>query len=91
MKKLMVYMLAMIFPAAWGSLVYSAEKPKADAKSLFKQKCSLCHSLKKAESERKTAKEWEKTVMRMKNANGCPISDEQAKAIINYLSQHYGK
>jgi hypothetical protein len=90
MKKLMVCMLAMSFPVVWGTLVYSTETPKVDGKTLFEQKCGLCHSLKKPESKRKTAKEWEKTVMQMKE-NGCPITDEQATAIIQYLSQRYGK
>jgi len=90
-KKLIVCMLAMIFPVIWGTLVYGAEKPKVDGKTLYQKKCGLCHTLKKSESKRKTENEWKKTVMRMKNQNGCPITDEQAKAIIQYLSQHYGK
>jgi hypothetical protein len=28
--------------------------------------------------------------MRMKNTNGCPITDAEAETIINYLSEHYG-
>jgi len=91
MKKLMVYMLAMVLLGAWGTPLYSAEQTKLDGNSLFKKKCGLCHGLRRVKSKRKTAEEWQKTVMRMKNANGCPITDEEAKAIIQYLSGHYGK
>jgi cytochrome c2 len=69
---------------------FSAEKPAADAQSLFEQKCTICHSMSRATSQKKTPREWERTVLRMKNANGAPISDQEAKTIIDYLSKHYG-
>jgi hypothetical protein len=42
-------------------------------------------------SNKKTANEWENTVMQMKNVNGVPITDEEAKVIIDYLSKNYSK
>ncbi len=62
-----------------------------DAKSLFEEKCSICHSSERPKSKRKTYDEWEATVTRMKDVNGCPITDEEAKIIIDYLAKHYGK
>lgn len=91
MKKLHVYLLMVSFLAVPVISAYSAEKPKVDAKALFEQKCSTCHSIDRPKSKKKTAKEWENTVMRMKNVNGCPITDEEAKVIIDYLSKNYGK
>ncbi len=91
MKKLTVSLLGIAFLALLGATVYSAEKPKVDAKALFEQKCSTCHSIDRPKSKKKTAKEWENTVMRMKNVNGCPITDEEAKIIIDYLSKNYSK
>jgi hypothetical protein len=44
----------------------------------------------RATSQKKTPREWERTVLRMKNANGAPISDQEAKTIINYLSKKHG-
>jgi len=68
----------------------SAEKQPGDSKTLFEKKCSGCHSLDKPKSKQKTAAEWTETVMRMKNKNGAPVSDEEAKTIIDHLAKNYG-
>ena len=91
MKKLSVYVLAIAVLAVSGTSVFSSEKLKVDTKAIFEQKCSICHDLDRSKSKRKTSKEWERTVMRMKNAHGCPITDREAKNIIDYLSQNYGR
>ena len=62
-----------------------------DAGALFESKCSKCHTIDRPKSKKKTEAEWESTVMRMKNVNGCPITDEEAKTIIKYLSENHGK
>ncbi len=69
----------------------SAEKQPADPKALFEKKCSSCHKVDRATSKQKTAAEWTETVMRMKNKNGAPITDEEAKTIIDHLAKSYGK
>jgi phage FluMu protein Com len=63
----------------------------SDAVALFESKCSKCHTIDRPKSKRKTETEWTSTVMRMKNVNGCPISDEEAQTIIKYLSENFGK
>lgn len=68
----------------------SAGKGK-NAKELFERKCSTCHSIEKPKSKAKTKAEWKSTVMRMKNVNMAPISEEEATIIIDYLAEHYGK
>ena len=60
-------------------------------RALFEQKCSVCHAADRAKAKKKDRAGWEKTVMRMKNVNGCPITDAEAKSIIDYLSKNYGK
>ncbi len=69
----------------------AAAQGAADGKALFDEKCGICHATDRPSSKKKDAEGWEKTVMRMKNVNGAPISDEQAKAIIEYLTKTYGK
>jgi len=64
---------------------------KKDAKQLFESKCRICHSIKKAESKRKTKEGWRETVTRMKDARKAPITNDEAEMIIDYLSQEYGK
>jgi hypothetical protein len=70
---------------------YGGEQKGADAKGLFEGKCGACHSIERPKSKNKTKQEWESTVMRMKNVNHVPITDQEAKIIIDYLAEHFGK
>lgn len=63
----------------------------AEVKALFEQKCSICHSIDRPTAKKKDRAGWEKTVLRMKNVNGAPITDEEARAIIDYLAQTHGR
>jgi len=60
------------------------------ANMLFEQKCSICHSIERPKSKIKTRKEWETTVTRMRNEHDAPITDDEARMIIEYLTEHYG-
>lgn len=53
---------------------------------LVQEKCNLCHSMDLALNAHKSPDDWRATVLRMKNTNGCPITDEEAETIIQYLS-----
>ncbi|MBI4844719.1 MAG: photosystem P840 reaction-center cytochrome c-551 [Nitrospirae bacterium] len=89
--KLITAVFAVLMLSLPGISACADEKAAVDAKALFEAKCSQCHSIDRPKSKKKTEAEWEKTVMRMKNQNGCDISDEEAKIIIKYLSETYGK
>ncbi|MBI5674640.1 MAG: photosystem P840 reaction-center cytochrome c-551 [Nitrospirae bacterium] len=89
MKQIVIVSLALIF-CLTGVTAYGAGEVKVDAKALFEQKCSQCHDIERPKSKKKTGKEWESIVMRMKNTNGCKITDEEAKIIIGYLTATYG-
>lgn len=54
-------------------------------------RCPICHSLdyipmNAPVMDRST---WEKTVQKMRERFGAPISDEEAAQILDYLSEHY--
>ena len=68
----------------------AAEKEGTDGKTLFENNCGKCHNLDRSKSKKKTAGEWETTVLRMKK-NGATITDDEAKLIINYLTETYKK
>jgi len=87
MKKITLCLSGVLFFVFSVTFVHSAE----DAKALFEKKCSICHSSDRPKSKQKTAGEWQTTVMRMKNVNGCPITDAEANIIIDYLTRNYGK
>lgn len=73
-----------------GISLYAAEETKVDAKALFEKKCSQCHNLDIARTKKKTAAEWKSVVMRMKNVNRCPLTDEEVGVIADYLTKNYG-
>lgn len=90
MKNLMMYLLALVLIVIPGIELPHAEEVQVDGKALFEKTCSLCHSIERPKSKKKTAKEWEGTVMRMKNVNGAPVTDEEVKIVIEYLTENYG-
>lgn len=89
MKRLIVA-LSLPLAAALTAPTLAQDKPALDAKALFEQKCSTCHPADRATGKKKTAAEWQKTVTRMKDVNGCPITADEAKTIAGYLASHYG-
>jgi mono/diheme cytochrome c family protein len=94
MKKLVILIIGVAFLILPVVSPCSAEKQSgqvADTKALFEKKCSTCHSIKKPTSAKKTQSEWNETVMRMKNKNGAPVNDDEAKVIIEYLAKNFGK
>lgn len=85
-----MYFFAALFLAASIPAAHGAEEG-VDAKALFESKCSLCHTIERPKSKKKSREEWQATVLRMKNVNGCPVTDGEAALIIDYLADHYGK
>jgi cytochrome c5 len=75
--------------AAWlllCGIAVAADPPAGKGKALFEEKCVICHDLNRALSQKKNKKGWTATVTRMKNVNGCPITDKEAGQIIQYLT-----
>ena len=94
MKKLVIFIIGVAFFILPVFSACSAEKQTGqtvDTKVLFEKKCSTCHGLDKPKSKQKTQTEWADTVLRMKNKNGAPVNDEEAKSITEYLAKNYGK
>jgi mono/diheme cytochrome c family protein len=87
MKKITLCLSGLLFFVFSVTFVHSAD----DAKALFEKKCSACHSSDRPKSKKKTAEEWQTTVMRMKNVNGGAITDEEAQIILDYLTRNYRK
>jgi mono/diheme cytochrome c family protein len=93
MKRMIICIIGIAFFVLPVVSACSAEKQArqgSDAKTLFEKKCSTCHSIDKPKSQKKTQTEWIETVMRMKNKNGAPVNDEEAKAITEHLAKNYG-
>lgn len=73
------------------------EKPvplkPGQGRDVVEANCGSCHSLDYVPTNASfmTPKVWEVEVTKMVNAFGAPIAPADAKAIIDYLAQNYGK
>jgi len=90
MRKFNGLSLVVAFALVAGVWALPARAQEDGGKGLFEQKCSVCHAADRAKAKKKDRAGWEKTVLRMKNVNGCPITDDEAKTIIDYLAKTYG-
>ena len=90
MKKILVCVIGLSLFPLFG-VDRSGHASGTHAKILFEEKCSMCHSIERPKSQTKTRKDWETTVMRMRNVHDGPITSEEAQMIIEYLAEHYGK
>lgn len=86
MKKTLVMVLTAVMALIWTTTGLCEEKVQA----LFEDKCGMCHSTDRSKSKKMTPQQWESTVKRMRT-NGCPLTDAEAKKIVDYLSKNYGK
>ena len=80
-----------------GSPVSAQTVPEDDAASgpgreLFIARCSSCHSVDyiRMHAPFGTRALWEASVNKMRNAFKAPLEDEDARAIVDYLSVAYG-
>jgi len=62
--------------------------PDGPGKDVILRACTQCHDLKVITSKRATEDEWAKTVNDMIN-RGAVLSDDEADAVIDYLSKHF--
>jgi sulfite dehydrogenase (cytochrome) subunit B len=53
--------------------------------------CGICHSLDYITTQQKFSKaKWQSEVTKMIKVYGAPISEENAKVIVDYITTHYG-
>lgn len=74
----------------------SEERPielkSASGKDLVEGNCGSCHSLDyiQMNSPFLDGRKWEAVVSKMIKTFGAPVSEDDAKKIVGYLSQNYG-
>lgn len=57
-----------------------------------RQQCASCHSTDYIVTQpRGDARQWDGVVTKMIKVFGAPVSDQDARTIVEYLSAHYGK
>jgi len=64
-----------------------------EGRDLTTGRCILCHSLDyiPANAPAMDRAAWQKTVQKMRERFGAPITDEEAKTIVDYLSANYSE
>ncbi|HEY6823798.1 MAG TPA: hypothetical protein VI195_05120 [Steroidobacteraceae bacterium] len=75
-------------PAAAAEVTELREGPGRD---LTVGRCIICHSVEYIPSNAPAMNRaaWQKTIQKMKDRFGAPITDEEAKQILDYLDAHY--
>ena len=62
-----------------------------EGKTLFEQKCSVCHGLDRATARTETKEEWSAIIKEMQGKRADWITDEEAAKVLDYLTSAYGK
>ncbi len=82
--------------AAWAVVVGAAsEEPltlsEAPGRDLVEARCVLCHSLDyiPMNAPLMTPASWEKTMTKMVRVMGAPVTEEEARIILEYLDRNY--
>ena len=65
--------------------------PALDGKTLFDNKCGVCHGIDRAAARRETKEKWASIVKEMQGKKADWISDAEASKIIDYLAADHGK
>ena len=82
---------AMLLTASAPSTGQQAEKlPEGPGAGLVAAKCGLCHDLGNITRIRQSREECEDTIKVMVR-RGAPVSPEEEKVILDYLTKHYGR
>lgn len=82
MKRVLTVLVSGMFLCALSSGVAFAQ---VEGKALVDNACSKCHGVKKVESAKKTAAEWETTLDRMIK-KGAKVKPEERDAVLKYLN-----
>jgi mono/diheme cytochrome c family protein len=71
----------------------SIELKAGAGRDLTTGRCILCHSLEyiPANAPAMDRAAWQKTVQKMREKFGAPITDEEAKTIVDYLAANYAE
>jgi mono/diheme cytochrome c family protein len=78
-------------PAAPAAPVAAPAAPAADGKTLFDNKCGVCHGIDRATARSETKEKWASIVKDMQGKKADWISDADAAKIVDYLVAEHGK
>ncbi|NNG46245.1 MAG: photosystem P840 reaction-center cytochrome c-551 [Deltaproteobacteria bacterium] len=62
-----------------------------ERKTLFEQKCGVCHDLDRATARTETKEKWSTIIKEMQGKRADWITDDDAARVLDYLTSAYGK
>lgn len=76
---------------SWEAGETGVQLKDAPGRDLTTGRCIICHSLEYIPSNAPAMNRaaWQKTILKMKDRFGAPITDEEAKQILDYLDASY--
>jgi mono/diheme cytochrome c family protein len=85
--------LAALFAASAAAGEEPVQLKPGKGRELTSSRCITCHSLDYIPANAPVLDRagWQKTVQKMRERFGAPISDEEARSILEYLAASYGK
>jgi sulfite dehydrogenase (cytochrome) subunit B len=86
-----VLLLALTSGAPRAAAAEITELQAAAGRDLTVGRCLICHSLEYIPSNAPAMNRaaWQKTIQKMRERFGAPITDEEAKQILDYLDANY--
>jgi mono/diheme cytochrome c family protein len=63
----------------------------AEGKTLFEQKCGVCHGLDRATARKESKEKWIRVVEEMQTKKADWISDAEGAKIVEFLASEHGK
>ena len=90
-KKTMLWQILSMLLAST-ALQAEPEAAPGAGREVFIARCTICHSIDYVEMHARfgTRQVWETAVNKMRNAFKAPLTDEEAKQILDYLERQYG-
>ena len=88
-----LFCLTMLLPVCAMADESAVQLKDGPGRQLVEANCVMCHSLDyiQMNSPFLDRKGWEASVAKMVKVMGAPVSEADAKAIVDYLAGHYGK
>ena len=95
-RRASLVLTSLALAGAW-SLLWAAageetiQLTDAPGRDLTIGRCIICHSIEYIPSNAPAMNRagWQKTIQKMKERFGAPITDEESKEILDYLDGHY--
>lgn len=89
---LLSFLMVLALGVAAPRVVAEPEAAAGEGRELFVARCSVCHSIDYIEMHARfgTRTLWEASVTKMRNAFKAPITDDEARQLVDYLQRNYG-